>query len=123
MKTTATVNDASLRSSAYNQKNGRYVVGGVVSNTGKGLGWWEKREVAPDISDLLYVLEERYVGRPDLLAYAFYHDTKLWWVIPQFNHILDPVHELTLGKLLIIPSMDKINSTYFADNKVGGINE
>lgn len=120
-KTTDTINDASLRSSAYSQKNGRYVVGGTSYTTDAALNWWEKREVLPDPSDLVYALEEKYVGRTDLLAYAFYGDPHLWWVIPQFNNILDPDAELVQGKVLLIPSLEKINSTYRANIIVGGI--
>lgn len=113
--------DATLRSSVYSSKNGRYVMGGTTTVTDQALGWWEKREVAPDPSDLVYALEERYVSRPDLLALAFYGDTCLWWIIPQYNAILDPEDELVLGKLLLIPSLEKINSTYRQDNKIGGV--
>lgn len=121
-KTTADFpNDLSLKSSVWSQKNGRYVLGGTTEVSAQGLGWWEKREVLPDPSDIVYALEEKYVGRPDLLAYSFYGDSQLWWVIPQYNSILDPDEELILGKLLLIPSFEKINTTYRADNKAGGV--
>lgn len=119
--TTDLGDDATLRSSVYSSKNGRYVMGGVTTVTDTALGWWEKREVAPDPSDIVYALEERYVGRTDLLALAFYGDSQLWWVIPQYNAILDPEDELVQGKLLLIPSLEKINTTYRQDNKVGGV--
>lgn len=120
INTTAQFNDSTIRSSAYT-KNGRYVLGGTITVGARGFGWWEKNDVQPDISDTLYALEERYVGRPDLLAYAFYGSTTYWWVIPQFNGILDPEVELVQGKLLIIPSLAKLDSTFRENNKLGGI--
>lgn len=113
--------DLTLRSSVYSRQNGRYVLGGDTSISDTALGWWEKREVAYDPSDLLYALEEKYVGRTDILAFAFYGDSALWWVIPQYNSILDPEEEMIMGKILLIPSMEKINNTYRQGNKVGGI--
>ena len=122
INTTATVDDdGTLRNSAFSEKNGRYVLGGDVSVSVSALGWWEKKEVLPDPSDLVYVLEEKYVGRPDLLAYAFYGETQLWWLILQFNNILDPELELVQGKVLLIPSLEKISSTYRTGTNVGGI--
>ncbi len=115
-----TQSDANLRSSAYSQKNGRYVRGGTVYVTPSALGWWEKRDAEVDPSDIVYVLEEKYVGRTDLLAYAFYGDPQLWWIIPQYNSILDPDEELVQGKALLIPSLEKINSVYRA-NEIGGV--
>ena len=109
-----------IRSSVYNEKNGRYVLGGVTEVSAGFLEWWERKNLEKDPTDIAYFLEAKYVGRPDLLAYAWFGDVGLEWVIPQFNDILDPDEELIANKLLLIPSKEKIN-TMQSNIKVGGI--
>ena len=111
--------DYTVKDSTYNQKNGRYARGGTTEVSSRFVEWWERVDNDHDLSDLVYVLEEKYVGRPDLLAYAFYNDTRLSWLIMQYNDILDPL-ELVTGYMLLMPSRDKVSST-FGVTKVGGV--
>jgi hypothetical protein len=114
--------DDTLRNSTYNQKNGRYIRGGRTETSGERLEWWDKREVLPDPSDIIYIMEAKYEGRPDLLGYAFYGDTGLWWVICQYNGILDPLSELIEGKPLLIPTKTKVDTFFKADTTaLGGV--
>ena len=114
--------DLTLKNSVYNEKNGRYVRGGTTEASAKFLEWWNKLEVPKDPSDILYVMEEKYVGRPDLLSYAFYGDVGLWWIICQYNGILDTQSELIAGRELLIPTQSKVD-TYYKINPstVGGV--
>jgi len=114
--------DITLKNSTYNEKNGRYVRGGTTEASAKFLEWWNKLEVPKDPSDILYVMEEKYVGRPDLLSYAFYGDVGLWWIICQYNGILDTQSELIAGRELLIPTQSKVD-TYYKINPstVGGV--
>lgn len=113
--------DLTLRHSAYNQKNGRYTRGGTVEVSAKFAEWWNKRDVPKDPSDVLYVMEAKYEGRPDLLAYTFYGDVGLWWIICQYNGILDPQTELVAGKQLLIPIQSKVDTYYKVEpSAVGG---
>lgn len=105
-------NDPTLRNSAYNEKNGRFVYGGDTEVSARFLEWWERKVIEKDPSDILYVMEEKFVGRPDLLAHAFYGDVGLWWVICQFNGILDIDEELITGRPLLIPSQDKLDGSF-----------
>lgn len=109
-----------MTDSTQNQKTSRYTRGGATEVSSRFLEWWERRDIEKDISDMVYSLESKYVGRPDLLAYAFYGDAKLKWVIMQYNDIIDPDLELVAGKLLLMPSLDKVNSAYGASN-IGGV--
>lgn len=108
------------RSSVYNQKNGRYVLGGQTEVSAGFIEWWERNPLPKDPSDIVYYLEAKYVGRPDLLAYAWFGDAGLEWVIPQFNSIIDPSEELVEGCVLLIPSREKID-TLRSNLNVGGI--
>lgn len=114
------MDDDNLRSSVYNKKNGRYVLGGQTEVSAGFVEWWEPVDMPKDPSDIGYYLEAKYVGRPDLLAFAWFGDVGLEWVIPQFNNILDPAEELVEGKFLLIPSREKLNSIQ-SNIKVGGI--
>lgn len=102
--------DSTLRNSVYNTKNGRYVIGGPTEVSAKYLEWWNKREVDKDPSDILYIMEEKFVGRPDMLGTTFYGDPGLTWVILQYNNLLDPMEELVAGVPVLIPNISKLDS-------------
>lgn len=111
--------DYTVKDSTYNQKNGRYTRGGTTEVSSRFVEWWERYDVVHDTSDLVYVLEAKYVGRPDLLSYAFYGTTSYKWIIMQYNDILDP-QELVAGLMLLMPTVDKVSSA-FPVSKVGGV--
>jgi len=46
--------------------------------------------------------------RIDILAYKYFGDPKLWWVICDYNHISFPL-DLQIGQILRIPSVDHLN--------------
>ena len=114
--------DETTRNSTYNKKNGRYTRGGRTETNGAFVEWWDKRDVAKDPSDIIYIMEAKYEGRPEMLGYVFYGDTGLWWVICQYNGILDPMNELKEGVALLIPTKTKV-STYFKTDStaIGGV--
>jgi hypothetical protein len=114
--------DSTIRNSTRNSKNGRYVRGGTTEVSGYALEWWDKVDAEKDTTDTIYVMEAKYEGRPDLLGLAFYDDPGLWWVICQYNGIIDPMTELVEGKTLLIPSEDKVSTAYKAtSSNIGGV--
>ena len=111
-----------VKNSTSNSKNGRYVLGGKTEVSAFALEWWNKIQMKPDVTDIVYVMEKKYEGRPHLLGYVFYGDSLLWWIICQFNGILDPFDELIEGKVLIIPTLERIKRDLISPNiAVGGI--
>ena len=44
----------------------------------------------------------------DLIASVFYNEPRYWWVIAQYNNILDPFTETTAGRVLLIPSKSRL---------------
>src|SRR3954471_12354563 len=96
--------------------NGRYVSGGTVEVSDWGsLEWWEKKSMTKDTTDLVYVVEKKFSGRPDLIAYAFYNDTisnavALGWFVCQYNAILDPFEELVDGVILRLPHPKRLSA-------------
>ena len=89
-------------------KYSRYVQGGITETNAIGLGWWERRPIPKDPSDIIYFVENRFEKRIDLIAAAFYDDGRFWWVIAQFNDILDPYNEIVAGRRLVIPTKSRL---------------
>jgi hypothetical protein len=90
-------------------KKSRYVIGGTSEKEQLGIGWWERKEFRPSPDDQLIVITGRHVGRIDLIATDFLGDSKYWWIIAQYNAIIDPFDEIQEGKYLRIPSQSTIN--------------
>ena len=102
-----------VKNSTNNTKNGRYALGGVTETSVFAIEHWDRRLMKRDPSDILYVIEETYSGRPDLLGQLFYGDPLLWWVVAQYNGIIDPLEELVVGKLLYVPIIERVRSDLF----------
>lgn len=73
-------------------------------------GLWEPPEIVLNGSEYVYTVPPEYEGRPDMLAFLFYGDENLWWVIAYVNNILLPMRDLVAGMQITIPSIDSINS-------------
>jgi hypothetical protein len=54
-------------------------------------------------------------GTPDAIAYKFYGDEKLWWLICVFNGIVDPYEEIATGVKLLIPKLDEVTAYLTSD--------
>ena len=89
-------------------KFSRYVGGGQTETANGRLEWWERNTFETDSSDVEYVVDAFYEGRPDLIASSFYNEPRYWWVIAQYNNIIDPVSEITTGRILLIPAKDRV---------------
>lgn len=111
-----------LKNSTFNTKNGRYTLGGTTEVSSWALEAWEMNEMSGDPTDIVYYIEPQYENKPYLLGYTFYGDEGLWWIICQYNGIIDPLTELTVGKLILVPTIERVKSSLFTDNvKTGGI--
>lgn len=86
----------------------RYVAGGTAETANSRIEWWERTEFSKDNSDTIYTVENFYEGRLDLIASVFYNEPRYWWFLAQYNNILDPVSETTAGRVLLIPSKDRL---------------
>ena len=53
------------KNSAANQDNGRYTRGGNTEIVNDKLGWWDKKMIQVDPSDIVYVMESKYEGRKE----------------------------------------------------------
>ena len=100
-------------------KFSRYTLGGTSEVANNKIEWWEKKSIRADSTDIIYTVENFYQGRLDLIANTFYSEPRYWWIIAQINNILDPVNEITPGRVLRIPTKERINSLVGA--KLGGV--
>jgi|688.fasta_scaffold13800_9 hypothetical protein len=109
-----------MTTSSVQQKLSRFVQGGLTEVGPIGLEWWGRFNFPVDeASDVLYTINETTAGRLDKVAYGFYNDPGLWWVIAQYNYLLDPYEEAFIGRVLTIPSNERVQ--LLLTQKVGGI--
>ena len=104
-----------------NNKNGRYALGGNTEFSEFAINWWNRNTMEQDPSDIVYFLEKEYEGEPRKLGIIFYGDPRLWWIICQYNGIIDPITELVEGKLLLIPKFSRVKSQLFSNQKTSSI--
>jgi hypothetical protein len=102
-----------------NNKTSRYVQGGLTEVGPIGLEIWNRYDFQSDPSDTVYVVEQKFTGRPDLIANAFYGDWSLWWIICQLNRILDPYLEIEQGTILLLPSKERLQLMFV--QPIGGV--
>lgn len=57
-------------------------------------------------------ITDEFVGRLDLVAHDFYGNVFLWWILALVNDVLDPINDISVGKVLIIPSIVDIENYY-----------
>lgn len=102
-------------------KSSRYVAGGTTEVNKTAIEWWEKNYINRDASDKTYVVEKRFAGRLDLIIAVQIGEqfTRHWWVIAMMNSILDPYNEIKEGRVLYIPSKERLQS--ILTGKMGGI--
>lgn len=91
-------------------QNSRYVVGGETEVNQVALEWWERTVFTIDSSDTTYTVEDKVAGRLDLIAKAYLGDDSLWWLIAQYNMVLDPFGEIVAGRVLRIPTPARVKT-------------
>ena len=99
-------------------KTSRYVSGGTSEVNATAIEWWERNQFRLSNDDRKYVVEKKWVGRLDLIAAAFLGEPRHWWVIAQYNNILDPHNEIIEGRVIFIPTIDRVNS--LLNGQIGG---
>lgn len=71
---------------------------------GRFMTYYVHRTVPPHPLDtVVRIVDQKYVNRPDLLAFDLYGDPDLFWVLAVRNGLQDPVFDFKLGELYVIP--------------------
>lgn len=99
----------------------RYVQGGITDRYPTRLGWWDRRVFTRSDSDIRVTINVRYEYRPWLVAYDIYGSEQLEWLVLQYNGILDVNEEFTQGKVLVLPTPQRLNFEILS-NGTGGKN-
>ena len=76
----------------------------------KGGDFWGTRQplrLRKHRTDLYHRVTEADRCRIDLIAWRYYRDVRLWWVIAEVNGIANPL-ELPAGAVLRVPSYDRV---------------
>lgn len=103
-------------------RDSRYVQGGVSETFQERLGWWER-----DVEGLLHAATDirmkippKYDRRPDRLAFDMYGRSSLMWLVLQYNNIVDINEEFISGKEIRLP--DPSRATFsFLNKRTGGV--
>jgi len=78
------------------------------TNNDTFFGTWKRIEIQDTTEFIYYQIKASDIGRLDLLAYDYYGDPTLDWVIMDFNSIVDPIFGLEIGQKIKIPSKDQV---------------
>jgi len=70
-------------------------------------GLWQPLGLPEDNTDVFYTVRMGDAGRLDLVAYDYYNDPSLWWVIADFNNIVNQF-DLKVGDMLRIPAKKRV---------------
>jgi hypothetical protein len=83
----------------YNTKNEDYFLDLMVN-----------RPIPNDSTDRLFIINQVYHMRPDLLAYDLYGDSALWWVFAQRNPntLVDPLGDFSKGTQIYLPQLQTL---------------
>jgi hypothetical protein len=68
------------------------------------------RDIPSQADDIVYTVTKEFEYRPDLLAYALYKDSNLWWVFAVRNPsiIKDPIYDLESGVTIYLPKLSTL---------------
>jgi len=73
-------------------------------------GVWKVPKIDPQPVDVYHTIATGEDLRLDAIAYKYYGNYQLWWVIAVANNILDPFTELKIGQTIRIPYLPYIFS-------------
>lgn len=99
----------------------RFVAGGETEVSAEGnIEWWERKVLVSAEDDQAYVIDKKFEGRLDLIAALFLGESRYWWVLAQYNSILDPYAEITEGSTIYIPSKERVDQI-LSGGRLGGV--
>jgi hypothetical protein len=100
-------------------RTSRYVSGGSTEVNTKALEWWDRAYFTSNFDDSTYVVEKKFEGRLDLISAVHLGESRYWWIIAQYNNILDAYSEVREGAIIYIPTLERVK--LILSGKIGGI--
>ena len=104
---------------AVNNANGRYVQGGLTDSYRNRLGWWERFPLEKQTDDLVVTITKDNEGRPDLVSFMIYKRANLMWLVLQYNNIVDINTEFVVGKRLVLPTPQRVQTSIMSQTTGG----
>ena len=83
------------------------------NKNGDFYGTRQPLKLREDESDLFHIVTDADSKRIDLIAWKYYRDVNLWWIIAEFNNINNPL-EIPVGTTLRIPTYERIQMKVLA---------
>lgn len=108
-------------SNSTDNNRSRYVQGGTTDRYPTRLGWWDRRSLPTDDSDISVTIDARYQYRPWMVAYDYFGSESLEWVVLQYNNILDTMEEFTQGTVIKLPTQQRLNLEILSKASGGNI--
>lgn len=59
-----------------------------------------------------YRADEHDVARPDTISYVNYGTVRYWWIVCLVNNIGNPLTEIEVGDILVVPHLSDIYAFY-----------
>lgn len=101
-----TIDDINTKST--DNRNSRYVQGGVTEIYSNRTGWWERRIFERHDDDIRFIVETREAKRPDVIAQTVYGKAIYAWLVLEYNNIIDVETELLPGAEIFLPSRARL---------------
>lgn len=70
--------------------------------------------LSPDQYDV-YTVRQADLGRLDNVAWQFYQDVTMWWVIAYWNSIANQLTDMVAGQALVIPKKQLVLALFDAE--------
>jgi len=74
-------------------------------------------DLGPDNTDTYVTINQDLLKRPDLISFKAYGTPDLWWVIMEYNKIVDPLFDLSINQILKIPNINRVLEAIKGMNK------
>ena len=74
---------------------------------------WDKfNDYLKDKQTASFKILPKHAGRLDLISFDAYNSVQYWWIIAKINAIINPITEITAGKIIAIPLLTDIENFY-----------
>ena len=93
------------------RRSNRYRKCSIHKDVETGESLLSTREIKPISKtnrDQVHKVKTNETTRLDLIAYQYYNNALLWWVVAEANDITDPFEEIPAGTYLRIPSVETL---------------
>ncbi len=97
-----------INNNSTENRNSRYVQGGITEIYKNRLGWWNKRKIRKQDGDIVLQILSQEKARPDLISQRIYGKPIYAWLVLQYNNIVDPETELLVGDTLRLPTQQRL---------------